>query len=95
MDVGVTCSTCRYWEIGEGVDAPSFDDRPRGLCRRRAPQPRSDFDRIVADYLAAMARRLSQSEDDEAFTIHESEAAAESYWPVTVGDDWCGEYVAQ
>ncbi|HYP57793.1 MAG TPA: hypothetical protein VEQ35_05855 [Beijerinckia sp.] len=75
------------------IDASAFDDRPRGACRRSAPQPRSDFDRILADYLAAIARHLTNAQDEEAFTIHESDAAAESYWPLTVADDWCGEYI--
>ena len=88
----VSCSTCLYWEASTSLDAAAFDDRPRGACRRLAPQPRSDFDRILADYLAQIARHLSQEADEDDFTIHESEAAAESYWPLTVADDWCGEY---
>jgi hypothetical protein len=95
MDVAVACSTCRYWEIAASADASAFDDRPRGACRRSAPRARSDFDRIIADYLAVIARRLAEIDDEDAFTIHESEAAAESYWPLTVGDDWCGEYSAR
>jgi hypothetical protein len=96
MTVGVTCSTCRYWELSADADkAPLFDDRPRGVCRRAAPRPRSDFDRIIADYLASIARHVSGQGGDDLYVIHESEAAAESYWPMTVADDWCGEYVVR
>jgi hypothetical protein len=88
----VACESCLYWDASAAVDASGFDDRPRGACRRAAPRPRSDFDRIVADYLAQIARHLAPETDEDAFSIHESEAAAESYWPLTVADDWCGEY---
>ncbi len=87
-----TCSQCRFWEQVAETDMPAFDDRPRGACRRSPPQTRSDFDRIVADYLGAIARHLTGNDEEDAFTIHESEAASETYWPLTVGDDWCGEY---
>jgi len=95
MTAAVSCVTCRYWEMTKGSQSTGFDDRPRGACRRQAPRPRSDFDRIIADYLASIAHAVGQSEDEEPFTIHESDAAAESYWPVTVADDWCGEYAVR
>lgn len=95
MTKDINCATCRYWDVAILTDSQAFDDRPRGSCRRSPPQTRSDFDRIIADYLAAIARHLSQNGDEDAFSIHDSDAAAETYWPLTVADDWCGEYLAR
>ncbi|ACB94146.1 hypothetical protein [Beijerinckia indica] len=92
VQTSATCSNCRFWEQGAAMDPSAFDDRPRGTCRRSPPQTRSDFDRIIADYLAAIARHLNPESEEEAFAIHDSDAASETYWPLTVGEDWCGEY---
>ncbi len=95
MPEEINCASCRFWDAADVADPQAFDDRPRGSCRRSPPQTRSDFDRIIADYLSVIARHLSQIGDEDAYSMHDSDAAAETYWPLTVADDWCGEFIAR
>jgi hypothetical protein len=95
MPEEINCASCRFWDAADVADPQAFDDRPRGSCRRSPPQTRSDFHRIIADYLSVIARHLSQNGDEDAYSMHDSDAAAETYWPLTVADDWCGEFIAR
>lgn len=84
------CDRCRFWVKEEEQEAPHPDDFV-GRCHRRAPWPfASEWWYEVLHRLSWIADRKADDTIDN--TWEEATDHGSTYWPLTEGADWCGEF---
>jgi hypothetical protein len=86
-DVGNTCDVCRFWKHTEA---------DRGECHRRSPPAANQAALFSGDAVTAIARILMAHHGVELADTELPENAHETKhlaaFPVTYGEDWCGEF---
>lgn len=88
------CTTCKWWRCREVAQE---DFSGVGECRRHPPRPTFEN---VAGLLSLLSRRGSIALKDEADGERDgvdvtSWTDVTTTWPVTLGEDFCGEHVAR
>lgn len=81
------CADCKFWRVDPGQ--PDDDGFSVGSCRRYAPRPN----------LEIVQSLFVRWEDDEPLPAQDEttpEAPVHRFvvWPVTEGEDFCGEFAA-
>jgi hypothetical protein len=81
------CDECRFWVLGEQSSEQSEmpADERQGGCHRYAPRPTTgNFESRILDALWLMARDDDlESWDEVLYPVS---------WPITEGQDFCGEF---
>lgn len=77
-----TCETCRFWNQGTDEDDPNYGD-----CRRHPPTINT---RLATLYSLQELDFFKNEPETEFDTPHW--LAIRGVFPLTLSDDWCGEY---
>ena len=85
------CDSCRFWSDEVHRSEWPADDQ-EGECRRHAPRPQSSGYGYQLTHLVALLA-MRDFPQDVKFPEWE-EFNALTFWPMTWGGDFCGEYEA-
>lgn len=90
------CFNCAYWQMDEPPEwaSPTDYSAHSGECHRHAPHPPH---RPTAEVLGAIRwaveAGLSVAHDDKFDYCVEENEEVSWYWPRTMGNEWCGDFV--
>lgn len=83
----IACSKCRYWQVVES----SPEQESVGECRINPPI----FHAVLENYRSGESRHSMMEESiTSRDTLRPKQylGAAQSFWPMTRGGDWCGKF---
>ena len=88
------CDGCVFWAKNSAPSNAHRDDR-EGWCHRYAPRPTSsDWPHEVLTALVKIAWGDLDAPELGGLknTWEEASVTGITYWPMTTGADWCGEF---
>lgn len=88
------CADCKFWRpYGPFALADEPFAEGMGECHRHAPTGQTF---VLAKVIGALCNHLADNvrEDGDATAGTASAVERQNLWPVTDGDDFCGDYAA-